>query len=61
MLYCNSGYDASSVWFALHEILDHPKMRMYEGSLQQWTQYESNPVNPHLTPWSVGWICPRLA
>ena len=50
ILYCNSGYEASSVWFALHEILGKSNVRMYDGSLHQWTQYESNPMTTQLTP-----------
>ncbi len=50
ILYCNSGYEASSVWFALHEILGKPNVRVYDGSLHQWTQYDSNPMTPRLTP-----------
>jgi len=50
ILYCNSGYEASSVWFALHEILGNPNVRVYDGSLHQWTQYDSNPMTPQLTP-----------
>ncbi len=50
ILYCNSGYEASSVWFALHEILGKSNVRLYDGSLHQWTQYESNPMTPQLTP-----------
>lgn len=50
ILYCNSGYEASSVWFALHEILGKSNVRMYDGSLHQWTQYESNPMTTRLTP-----------
>jgi thiosulfate/3-mercaptopyruvate sulfurtransferase len=50
ILYCNSGYEASSVWFALHEILGNPNVRVYDGSLHQWTQYDSNPMTSQLTP-----------
>ncbi len=50
IIYCNSGYEASSVWFALHEILGKSNVRLYDGSLHQWTQYESNPMTPQLTP-----------
>ncbi len=49
IVYCNSAYEASSVWFALHEILGKPNVRVYDGSLHQWTQYESNPMTAMLT------------
>jgi thiosulfate/3-mercaptopyruvate sulfurtransferase len=51
ILYCNSGYEASSVWFALREFLGKPKVRVYDGSLHQWTQYHSNPMTTRVTPW----------
>ena len=44
ILFCNSAYECSSVWFALHEVLGQPKVRIYDGSLHQWTQYEDNPM-----------------
>jgi len=44
ILFCNSAYECSSDWFALHEILGLPKVRIYDGSLHQWTQYPDNPM-----------------
>jgi len=44
ILYCNSAYECSSDWFVLHEILGHKDVRIYDGSLHQWTQYDSNPM-----------------
>ncbi len=44
ILFCNSAYECSSDWFALHEILAVPQVRIYDGSLHQWTQYEDNPM-----------------
>lgn len=49
IIYCNSAYEASSVWFALHEILGKRNVSIYDGSLHQWTQYESNPMTARLT------------
>ncbi len=49
ILYCNSAYECSSNWFVLHEILGKPDVRIYDGSLHQWTQYESNPMTARLT------------
>lgn len=49
ILYCNSAYEASSVWFALHEILGKNNVRIFDGSLHQWTQNESNPMTARLT------------
>lgn len=49
ILYCNSAYEASSAWFVLHEILGKQNVRIYDGSLHQWTQYEDNPMTTRLT------------
>lgn len=44
ILYCNSAFECSSDWFVLHEILDKKEVRIYDGSLHQWTQYENSPM-----------------
>jgi thiosulfate/3-mercaptopyruvate sulfurtransferase len=49
ILYCNSAYECASEWFVLHEILGKQDVRVYDGSLHQWTQYESNPMTTRLT------------
>lgn len=49
ILFCNSAYECSSDWFVLHEILGKKNVRIYDGSLHQWTQYESNPMTSQLT------------
>jgi thiosulfate/3-mercaptopyruvate sulfurtransferase len=36
--YCRIGERSSHTWFALHELLGHPKVRNYDGS---WTEYGS--------------------
>ena len=48
ILFCNSAYECSSDWFALHEILGVPRVRIYDGSLHQWTQYEENPMQTRI-------------
>jgi thiosulfate/3-mercaptopyruvate sulfurtransferase len=49
ILYCNSAYECSSDWFVLHEILGHKDVRIYDGSLHQWTQYDANPMTRKIT------------
>lgn len=44
ILYCNSAYECSSVWFVLSEILGSKNTRIFDGSLHQWTQYPENPM-----------------
>ena len=48
IVYCNSAYEASSTWFVLHELLGHEDVRLYDGSLHQWTQYAGNPMTTRL-------------
>jgi thiosulfate/3-mercaptopyruvate sulfurtransferase len=36
--YCRIGERSSHTWFALHELLDHPNVKNYDGS---WTEYGS--------------------
>jgi thiosulfate/3-mercaptopyruvate sulfurtransferase len=36
--YCRIGERSSHTWFALHELLDHPDVKNYDGS---WTEYGS--------------------
>lgn len=49
ILFCNSAYECSSDWFAIHEILGKKEVRIYDGSLHQWTQYPANPMTTELT------------
>ncbi len=48
ILFCNSAYECSSVWLVFHEILGNKDARVYDGSLHQWTQYETNPMTTEL-------------
>ncbi len=42
IVYCNSAYEASAVWFVFHELLGLKNTKIYDGSLHQWTQYAEN-------------------
>jgi thiosulfate/3-mercaptopyruvate sulfurtransferase len=35
--YCNTGTEAASTWFILHEVFGSPSAKMYDGSLNLWT------------------------
>lgn len=35
--YCNSGHLASGPWFVMSELLGNSKVRLYDGSLHEWT------------------------
>lgn len=41
--YCNSGHLASGTWFLMHEVLGNKKVKLYDGSMHQWT-LEKNPT-----------------
>lgn len=48
ILYCNSAYECSSVWFSLYEIYGNQAVQVYDGSLHQWTKNPSNPMTINL-------------
>lgn len=35
--YCNSGHLASGGWFVMHELMGNKKVRLYDGSMNEWT------------------------
>ncbi len=35
--YCNSGHMASGGWFVFHELLGNENVKLYDGSMHQWT------------------------
>lgn len=41
--YCNTGTEASSTWFVLHEIFGSSSTKMYDGSVNLWT-IENRPL-----------------
>jgi thiosulfate/3-mercaptopyruvate sulfurtransferase len=42
--FCNTGYMASVGWFAASEVLGNKKVKMYDGSMAEWTADEDLPV-----------------
>ena len=36
LLYCNSGVMASLGWFMFHELFGNAKVRLFDGSIQEW-------------------------
>lgn len=36
--YCNSGHLASGSWFVYSEVLGNKQVKMYDGSMHQWTK-----------------------
>jgi thiosulfate/3-mercaptopyruvate sulfurtransferase len=48
--YCNTGHQAATNWFVLSEVLRRPGVSLYDGSLSQWAQDESRPVETGEVP-----------
>jgi thiosulfate/3-mercaptopyruvate sulfurtransferase len=44
ILYCNSGTEASHVYFALEYLLGYPRVRIFIGSWTQWAEREELPI-----------------
>jgi thiosulfate/3-mercaptopyruvate sulfurtransferase len=42
--YCNTGHSAAGSWFVLSEVLRRPNVRLYDGSMTEWTQDPARPV-----------------
>lgn len=42
--FCNTGHLASIAWFGLSEIEGIPNVRLYDGSMAEWTADPSRPV-----------------
>jgi thiosulfate/3-mercaptopyruvate sulfurtransferase len=41
--YCNSGHLATGAWFLMSEVMGNKNVKMYDGSMHQWT-LEKRPV-----------------
>jgi thiosulfate/3-mercaptopyruvate sulfurtransferase len=41
--YCNTGHLASGAWFVLSEVMGNPNVKLYDGSMYEWTT-EKRPV-----------------
>lgn len=42
--FCNSGHRASLGWFVSHELLGNKDVRLYDGSMAEWTKYPDYPI-----------------
>lgn len=36
--YCNTGVIGSVTWFALHELLGNPQVKLFDGAMHQWSK-----------------------
>jgi len=44
VVYCNSGWWASTTWLALYFLADHKQASLYDGSMIEWTLDKQRPV-----------------
>ncbi len=42
--FCNTGQAAATDWFVLAEVLGRPNVKLYDGSMSEWTADPSRPV-----------------
>lgn len=50
MLYCNTGREATLEFVVLHNILDYPHVRLYEGSWMEYSMATDLPVSTGTNP-----------
>jgi thiosulfate/3-mercaptopyruvate sulfurtransferase len=49
--YCNTGHWASTNWFVLSELIGRKDVRLYSGSMVEWTADAGRPVRSLRTRW----------
>lgn len=49
--YCNTGHWSSTDWFVLSELLGRKDVRVYYGSIVDWTTVPTRPVTSSRTKW----------
>ena len=42
--YCDSGHLSTGVWFVAHELMGNPNVKVYDGSMHEWTKDAGRPV-----------------
>ncbi len=45
IVFCNTGHTASLVWFVAHELLGNSQVRLYDGSLAEWSLDPMRPMD----------------
>ena len=49
--YCNTGHWAATDWFVLHEVLGRQQVKLYDGSMTEWSANPRRPVESSRTKW----------
>jgi thiosulfate/3-mercaptopyruvate sulfurtransferase len=49
--YCNTGHWAATDWFVLSEVLGRKDVKLYPGSMVEWTSDTRRPVESQRTKW----------
>jgi thiosulfate/3-mercaptopyruvate sulfurtransferase len=49
--YCNTGHWAATDWFVLSVVLGRPDVRLYDGSMVEWTADAHRPIASARTRW----------
>jgi thiosulfate/3-mercaptopyruvate sulfurtransferase len=42
--FCNTGHNSSLGWFVAHELFGNPSVRLYDGSMAQWSRNGALPM-----------------
>ncbi len=48
ILFCNAGFESSVGWFAARVLLGNPHVRVYDGSLAEWSADPALPMESHV-------------
>ncbi len=46
IVYCDSGRVATAWWFILSDVLGYKNVKLYDGSMEEWTKDETAPMEP---------------
>jgi thiosulfate/3-mercaptopyruvate sulfurtransferase len=49
--YCNTGHWSATDWFVLHELLGRKDVKVYDGSMVEWSMDPQRPVVSDRTKW----------
>ena len=49
--YCNTGHWSATDWYVLHELLGRKDVKLYDGSMVEWSMDPQRPVASERTKW----------